>query len=517
MLSLASSQISSSQLLGCCSTFFSHAGEVKGDHTIPSRNQVVHRPDFQVRSLLRQRASSCSSFRRLPSCAKFVSAGLFKQAGEPGKNRGRFPLIVKAENGSTTQIVEGTSLPGGDGDDDGDLQVGQNVASNGQGSYSYHSLQEVGSSTSGAGEVGSHNGSAHLDALRIEGNENFSSASEGSPGPGLVSFRLGTGLATFSRGEDSEYGLKDGKLGKKKKKDKKSKKKEVGLRDYLWLLGPFALVASWKFPPIVVRAVVENYFGNTVFTDVLVSFAIDAIFMAALAFYITWVHKHGIHLLTPLGVQPWLPPSEEQVGPPAGYEQWKTVINVVCIGIPVLAVVFSPAYRMGNIALAVLLPYLMVLGCQHLGQAQMHKWQSPAWPLVPVIFQIYRLYQIIRSQNLVLGIISMVQEASPPSVATSWLSAMFALLSVLSLLWMGNLAITLSTLPWLYTRWAGGAGEEAGNSSDGEGPAPPFFASWRAGPRRGAGGAKVDADAGSLSDDEDGAQGFGGVGPAVAA
>jgi hypothetical protein len=71
--------------------------------------------------------------------------------------------------------------------------------------------------------------------------------------------------------------------------------------------------------------------------------------------------------------------------------------------------------------------------------------KSALWPVVVLLFTIYRLVQIDRARVIVYQIVPFVENQVP-----LWLKAT---VEVLSVLWTLNTALVIAQLPWYYLRW----------------------------------------------------------------
>lgn len=91
--------------------------------------------------------------------------------------------------------------------------------------------------------------------------------------------------------------------------------------------------------------------------------------------------------------------------PPSGYQFWNTVANVTGYGIP-LAMVFGSQKgflqpQLPFISFAILLgPYFLLLSVQMLTEMLTWHWQSPVWLVIPIVYESYRLLQLMRALKL---------------------------------------------------------------------------------------------------------------------
>ncbi|PKA61710.1 hypothetical protein AXF42_Ash008540 [Apostasia shenzhenica] len=88
----------------------------------------------------------------------------------------------------------------------------------------------------------------------------------------------------------------------------------------------------------------------------------------------------------------------------------------------------------GPAASATLAPYLVGLVVQFAFEQYAQHYKSPAWPVIPVIFQVYRLHQLNRAAQLVSALSHSVRGAETTSQTLAIHSSLGTLLSVLQIL-----------------------------------------------------------------------------------
>ncbi|TXG62647.1 hypothetical protein EZV62_009641 [Acer yangbiense] len=91
--------------------------------------------------------------------------------------------------------------------------------------------------------------------------------------------------------------------------------------------------------------------------------------------------------------------------PPFSYQFWNMVANVTGFIIPVLLLFGSQKGfvqpQLSFIPCAVLLgPYLLLLSVQVLTELLTWHWQSPVWLVTPVVYESYRVLQLMRGLKL---------------------------------------------------------------------------------------------------------------------
>lgn len=71
--------------------------------------------------------------------------------------------------------------------------------------------------------------------------------------------------------------------------------------------------------------------------------------------------------------------------------------------------------------------------------------KSALWPLVVLLFTLYRNVQIGRARDMVTELAPFVTSQAPKFLV--------AVVEVLSVLWTFNTAVVITQLPWYYLRW----------------------------------------------------------------
>ncbi|KAE8675290.1 inactive protein kinase [Hibiscus syriacus] len=156
---------------------------------------------------------------------------------------------------------------------------------------------------------------------------------------------------------------------------------QEGKGSALWVLGPVALISSLILPHFFFSYAIKAFFKD----ETLVSFLItmDSNFISGTAFS---PKRWG--LIT--GLRGYLSSSLFATG-------FKVVIPLVA------AFVTWPV--LGVQALVAVTPFLVGCAAQHAFETILDKCQSSCWPLVPIIFEVYRLYQLTRAIHIQLGLL----------------------------------------------------------------------------------------------------------------
>ncbi|CAK7347646.1 unnamed protein product [Dovyalis caffra] len=130
---------------------------------------------------------------------------------------------------------------------------------------------------------------------------------------------------------------------------------------FVWLLGPVALVLSLIVPQFFLGSAIEAFLKDEVLVEIATSLAFEAVFYFGLATFLT---------VTDCIQRPYLQFSSKRWGLITGLR--------------------------GYLASA-----FFAMGFKRLFETYMDKRGSSCWPLVPIIFEVYRLYQLTKAVHFI--------------------------------------------------------------------------------------------------------------------
>ncbi|XP_060218889.1 uncharacterized protein LOC132645743 [Lycium barbarum] len=176
------------------------------------------------------------------------------------------------------------------------------------------------------------------------------------------------------------------------------------LRWPVWLLGPAILLATGMVPTLWLP--ISSVFIGPNIASLLALTGLDCIY------------NLGANLFLLLADSCARSPDTNQDSsskPPFGYQLWNMVANVMGLVIPLIVLFGSHNSflqpQLPFISYAVLLgPYLLLLSIQILTEMLTWHWKSPVWLVTPVVYEAYRVLQLMRGLKL-----------SAELVAPSWM------------------------------------------------------------------------------------------------
>lgn len=204
----------------------------------------------------------------------------------------------------------------------------------------------------------------------------------------------------------------------------------------MWLLGPSILLATGMMPTLWLP--ISSIFLGPNIASLLSLIGLDCIFNLGATLFL---------LMADSCSRPKNPMEACKSKAPFSYQFWNIVATLTGFIIPLLTIFGSDKAflqpQLPFISFAVLLgPYLLLLSVQILTELLTWHWQSPVWLVTPVIYESYRVLQLMR--GLKLGV-----ELSAPA----W---MMHTIRGLVCWWVLILGLQLMRVAWFAGLTAGG-------------------------------------------------------------
>ncbi|XP_073126726.1 uncharacterized protein [Henckelia pumila] len=197
--------------------------------------------------------------------------------------------------------------------------------------------------------------------------------------------------------------------------------------DLLWFVGPTVLVASFVFPSLYLRRILTTIFEDSLLTDFLILFFTEALFYCGVAGFLLLVDL----LRRPL--EPVFSSADRNLAPHLGNRIASVAVLVLSLTIPMVTMGFVWPWT-GPAASATLAPYLVGIIVQFAFEQYAKYVNSPSWPAIPIIFQVYRLHQLNRAAQLVTALSFTVRGAEMTSHNVAINGSLSTLLNVLQFL-----------------------------------------------------------------------------------
>ncbi|XP_043705784.1 uncharacterized protein LOC122655610 isoform X2 [Telopea speciosissima] len=196
----------------------------------------------------------------------------------------------------------------------------------------------------------------------------------------------------------------------------------------LWFVGPAVLVASFVFPSLYLRRILSTIFEDSLLTDFLILFFTEALFYSGVAVFLLLID----YLRRPCEL---VSSSMSYVNETnhLGHRISSVTVLVLSLIIPMVTMGLVWPWT-GPAASATLAPYLVGIVVQFAFEQYAKYRKSPSWPIIPIIFQVYRLHQLNRAAQLVTALSFTVRGAEATSHNLSISSSLGTLLNVLQFL-----------------------------------------------------------------------------------
>ncbi|XXG73369.1 hypothetical protein AAC387_Pa07g2300 [Persea americana] len=200
-----------------------------------------------------------------------------------------------------------------------------------------------------------------------------------------------------------------------------------GQSNFFWFIGPAVLVASLVFPSLYLRRILSTVFEDSLLTDFLILFFTEALFYSGVAIFVLITD----HMQKPRRTVISVSNSLSKAG--IGHRISSVATLVLSLIIPLVTMGLVWPWT-GPAASATLAPYLVGLIVQFAFEQYARYRKSVAWPVIPVIFQVYRLHQLNRAAQLVTALSFSVRGAETTSQTMAINSSLGTLLNVLHFL-----------------------------------------------------------------------------------
>ncbi|XP_074568165.1 uncharacterized protein LOC141824737 [Curcuma longa] len=214
-----------------------------------------------------------------------------------------------------------------------------------------------------------------------------------------------------------------------------------GTGSLVWVLGPLALISSAVLPQFFLRSVIESVLRDEVLSEIVASLSAEIIFYAGLAAFLS---------ITDHVQRPYLEFSPKRwslITGLRGYLSYSFFTMGFKIFAPLLAAyVVWPV--IGLPAVVAVTPFLLGCAAQYAFEIRLADRNSSCWPTLPIIFEVYRLYQLSKAANFMERLMFLMRDASTNSAMerSSALISMLAVFQVLGVVCLWSLVTFLLRL-----------------------------------------------------------------------
>lgn len=167
-----------------------------------------------------------------------------------------------------------------------------------------------------------------------------------------------------------------------------------GTGSRVWILGPVAFIASLVLPQFLVANFIDTFITNELLAETVGSLTSEAAFYAGLAVYLA---------VTDRVQKPYLQFSAKRWGLITGLKGYLSSAFFI-MGFKVIAPLFILYVTwpyLGPSAAVAVAPFLIGCLAQYVFELTLEARGSSSWPIVPIIFEVYRIYQLTKALHFV--------------------------------------------------------------------------------------------------------------------
>jgi hypothetical protein len=167
-----------------------------------------------------------------------------------------------------------------------------------------------------------------------------------------------------------------------------------GTGSLLWMLAPVALISSIVLPQFVLSNVIDVVIKDEILSEIVPSFCSEVSFYIGLAIFL---------LIADHVQKPYLQFSSKRWGLITGLRGYMTSA-FLAMGFKFVAsllAVYITWPTLGLPALVAVAPFLAGCLAQLAFEAHLNRRGSSCWPLVPIIFEVYRIYQLTKAAHFI--------------------------------------------------------------------------------------------------------------------
>ncbi|GLT58093.1 hypothetical protein SLA2020_310150 [Shorea laevis] len=174
---------------------------------------------------------------------------------------------------------------------------------------------------------------------------------------------------------------------------------------FLWVLAPVALISSLILPQFFLANLIEAFVKDEMLLEIAVSLSFDAVFYGGLGIFL---------LVTDYVQRPYLEFSAKRWGLITGLRGYLSS-SFFTSGLKVVAPLFAIYVTwpvLGFPALVAVVPFLVGCAAQYVFGRLLQRRQSSCWPLIPIIFEVYRLYQLTKATHYIQNLMFLMKDTA---------------------------------------------------------------------------------------------------------
>ncbi|XP_039139484.1 uncharacterized protein LOC120276835 [Dioscorea cayenensis subsp. rotundata] len=198
-------------------------------------------------------------------------------------------------------------------------------------------------------------------------------------------------------------------------------------RSFVWVVGPVALISSLLLPQLFLGNAIDAFLQDPILAEIVTLLSSEIIFYFGLATFLS-VTNHV--------QQPYLEFSSKRWSLITGLRGYLTSAFFT-MGLKVLAPLFAVLCFWPPLGLASVIavaPFLLGCAVQCAFEMYLEQHRSSCWPLLPIIFEVYRLYQLNRGAHFLEKLLFSMRNAAVTPAMVERSGALLSMVMVFQLL-----------------------------------------------------------------------------------
>ncbi|KAG1347961.1 hypothetical protein COCNU_06G017900 [Cocos nucifera] len=167
-----------------------------------------------------------------------------------------------------------------------------------------------------------------------------------------------------------------------------------GTGSYVWAVGPLALILSLVLPQFFLGNAIEILLKDEILAEIVTSLSSEVIFYAGLAAFLS-ITNHVQRPYLDFSSKRW-----SLITGLRGYLSSAFFTMGFKVFVPILAVYVAWPV-IGLPAVVSVAPFLLGCAAQFAFEMHLEKHGSSCWPILPIIFEVYRLFQLNKGAHFI--------------------------------------------------------------------------------------------------------------------
>ncbi|WOL07824.1 hypothetical protein Cni_G16573 [Canna indica] len=200
-----------------------------------------------------------------------------------------------------------------------------------------------------------------------------------------------------------------------------------GTGSLVWVLGPLALISSLVVPQFFLGSIIESIVRDEILAEIVASLSSEIIFYVGLSSFLS-ITDHVQRPYLDISTKRW-----SLITGLKGYLSSAFFTTGFKVVAPLLAAyVVWPV--IGLPAVVAVAPFLLGCAAQYAFEIHLGNRNSSCWPVLPIIFEVYRLYQLNKGAHFMERLMFLMRGASTNPAVMERSNAFISMLAVFQIL-----------------------------------------------------------------------------------